>query len=271
MFGLITYSPDEQGSTSGGDTSSPDAGDSTSGDDTQSVELRRKVTEQSEEIKTLKTQHEQLMASLRSYPDVDRLENFLRTGQDSVDGANTNEGNGDSAESMIVRGLSEFDNDAVAKGVGLLREQIKEEVRAEIGGQVKNLTERTTDTIVRTFFVDRDAPEMAAAGSDFWKFVGKAASGGTPQGKAMNSLLQNDLDAGLEYAYDLFVREHGDPAAERKKRQGVSLRKRVVSEAGASLTPDIAPYIHESGGPKKRGLVELRKLMREKGAFGKGT
>ena len=270
----IATSPGTGEPTSGtpsGVVSSPGAGSPTSGDDEQVKELRQRLTTQAEEIKTLGEELTGLRGSLGRYPDSERLIQFLRTGEFEEPVVRNGQGPtgepGASAENMLAKAFEEVDGEAFTQGMRALREEITKDLSKQYDGRFKDVSQRTTDGVVRNFFADRQAPDMTQAGSEFWKHTSKLVNEGGTTGRAINSLLQTDLEAGLEFAWEQYTKTHGDPATEARKREGVEARRLASLESGAGLPSNIAPYLLEKDGPQRRNMSQIHALLKEKGVF----
>ena len=251
-----------QGSTS------PAPTEPTSGDG-QVVELRKKVTEQAEQLKTLQASLEnsrRLEAQLHAYPDKERLVRFLQTGTYESASPQNSGGTSESAEQRLAQAFEEVDGEKFVAALRDLRAEIEGTVTKKFEGKFTSLGQQATDTKIQTFFAGKEAPDQAAAGSPFWNFVADLAKNTSVEGRTVATLFESDLEAALSYAWDRYVAKNGDPAAAIRQRRADQDRLLASMETGGGLPSNFKAFVNE-GKPQRRSMVELNKLLRSKGVI----
>ena len=239
--------------------------DASEGPEVQVKELRAKVTEQAEQMKEMQSNFDTLFKRVTSYNDP-KFQAHLKGEPVPVDGG---------APKTFGEMATHFFSDEGGTPEALA-EMLK--TAAEMGEQnaIKRLSpelERSNadrlERVTQNFFQEQGVPELAKAGSRFWKYLGNIVS----DDPVIRTALNHDPRRGIKLAYEGYVEQYGDASkivGRAEQKRDASLLDQ--SQPGSATTDKMEAFIKSKAGKgdlKNLSLEDISKQMEAAGAFEK--
>lgn len=247
-------SPGTPVATSGQQVTSPAPGATTSGpqDSPDAKELRRKITSQAEEIKRLRG----VVERVEQNPEAMKV---LRgeTAPTQDEGVELEE----LSKKLWESGNAEDFTRALKAAAELGERRATDRVRQEMAPFQRRQVADTFSRKLNEFFgpQGKDLPDLAEPQSDFTRFLASEIRA-YPW---LRDLVDNDLDAAVSVAWERYVRENGDPAAEKARRLEHDRRSAASLEDSTGVVPGLSGIVQVGGN---KSLLEIFQELESRGS-----